>query len=190
MTSIFLLSCGKHVYNERWSINPLIGTWSFTAIDAKTQSSQEFKLAGFNQKNNAELDYITENNSGKVIFFDSTITAYNLSYTISSEIRTYNYKNGVLADSNVVPYELTFFEPESSCKYKMIGNDSVYFPKGGFTNIAASTLRTDPLKAKVTFEGSTVKLTEAIYKDTTIVKLGVAYHTIQTGTAIMTLSRD
>ena len=53
-----------------------------------------------------------------------------------------------------------------------------------------STLRTDPLAAHLTWDEYTLTLTEHIYKDTTIIKLGVAYHTIQTGTAIMTLQKN
>ena len=184
-----LCSCKKHVYNETRYYNRLIGSWNFISIDAQTQSSQDFKLGELNQRSEAQLNYITENNSGTIIFGDSVITALNLTYTISSEIKTYNYKNGILADSSTVPYDITFFEPQSYCKYKLISNDSISFPKGGFTNIAASTLRTDPLAAELIWDEYTLKLREHIYKDTTIIKLGTAYRTIQTGTAIMTLQR-
>lgn len=178
------------MYNETRTFNRLLGTWDFISIDAQTQSSQDYKLGEFNQRSEARLNYVTENNAGKITFGDSVITAQNLAYTISSEIKTYNYKNGALTDSNTVPYNITFFEPYSSCKYKVISSDSISFPKGGFTNIAASTLRTDPLAAQLIWDEYTVKLKEHIYKDTTIIKLGVAYRTIQTGTAIMTLQRN
>lgn len=188
--SLALVSCQKHVYNETRIFNRLIGSWDFISIDAQTQSSQEYQLGELKQRSKAQLNYITENNSGKITFSDSVITIQNLTYTISSEIKTYNYKNDVLTDSNTVPYNITFFEPYSACKYKRISSDSIYFPKGGFTNIAASTLRTDPLAAQLIWDEYTLKLKEYIYKDTTILKMGVAYHTIQTGTAIMTLQRN
>lgn len=188
--SLALFSCHKHVYNETRTFNRLLGTWDFISIDAQTQSMQDFQLGELNQRSQAQLNYITENNSGKITFGDSVITAVNLTYTITSEIKTYNYKNGILTDSNTVPYNVTFFEPYSSCKYKVISSDSISFPKGGFTNIAASTLRTDPLAAELIWDEYTLKLREYIYKDTTIIKLGVAYHTIQTGTAIMTLQKN
>ena len=141
--SLALFSCHKHVYNETRTFNRLLGTWDFTGMDAQTQSSQEYQAGEFTLRSEAQLNYITENNSGKITFGDSVITVQNLTYTISSEITTYNYKNGILTDSNTVPYNITFSEPFSTCKYKVISSDSIYFPKGGFTNIAASTLRTD-----------------------------------------------
>ena len=183
-----LFSCKKHYYNETRIIpagSPIAGAWDFKSMDVQTQGSNEIKIGTLNQKTEATLNYISENNDGRLMITDSVITAIGLTYTISSSIKTYNYKNGVLTDSSETPYNISFYEPQSVCTYKMIGDDSVSFPKGGFTNISASTLRTDPLAAKISFKGDTLIFKESIYKDTTVVKLGTVYHTIQTGTAVM-----
>ena len=183
-----LFSCKKHYYNETRIIrvgSPIAGVWDFKSMDAQTQSSDEIKMGRLNQKTDATLNYVTENNDGRLMITDSVITAIGLTYTISSNIKTYNYRNGVLADSSETPYNISFYESQSTCTYKMIGDDSVSFPKGAFTNISASTLRTDPLAAKIIFKGDTLTFKEYIYKDTTVVKLGTVYHTIQTGTAVM-----
>src|SRR4051794_2221210 len=97
--AVISYSCKKHYYNERRIIrepSPIAGTWDFLSMDAQTQSSKEFRLAGFNQKSDAVLNYVTENNAGELIITDSIITTIRLTYTISSNIKTYNYKNGLL----------------------------------------------------------------------------------------------
>jgi hypothetical protein len=95
----------------------------------------------------------------------------------------------MLIDSSEKPYNISFYEPQSSCTYKMIGNDSISFPKGGFTNIPASTFRTDLLAAKISVEGNTLTFKENIYKDSIEVRLDTVCHTIQRGTAMMTLQK-
>jgi|SRR4051812_16279331 len=190
-STLTLFSCTKEQHTSYIKINnPIMGTWDFVSIDAETQASTEFNFGGFAQKSIAQLNYVTENNGGKMIISDSVITSIGLTYSISSSIKTYNYRNGILTDSSEHPYNISFSEPQSFCTYKMIGSDSISFPKGGFTNISASTLHTDPLAAKIIFVGNTLKFKEYIYKDSTEVKMGITYHTIQTGTAIMTLYKD
>jgi hypothetical protein len=193
MSTITLIcfSCTKDQHTSYIKINnPIKGTWDFVSLNAETQASTEFNLGGFEQESTAQLNYVTENNGGKMIISDSVITTIGLTYTISSSIKTYSYRNGILIDSNEHPYSIAFSEPQSSCTYKMIGSDSISFPKGGFTNISASTLHTDPLAAKIILEGNTLKFKEYIYKDSTEVKLGITYRTIQTGTAVMTLYKN
>jgi hypothetical protein len=193
LATIILFSCHTETYypetRRDTPSNPIVGTWNFISMDAKTQSVENFNAAGFNQKSMAELNFVTENNGGKMIISDSVIASIGLTYTISSNITTYNYRNGILIDSSEKPYNTSFYEPQSSCTYKMIGSDSISFPKGGFTNISSSTLGTAPSAAKISFKDDTLTFKQYIYNDTTEIKLGTVYHTIQTGTATMTFQK-
>jgi hypothetical protein len=189
--AIISFSCKKEQETSYIKVNDtFLGTWDFVSIDAKTQSSKEFNSDGFEAKLMAHLNYVTENNEGKMTISDSVITTTGLTYNISSSIKKYVYKNGILTDSSEHPYSIVFSEPQSSCTYTRIGNDSISFPKGGFINISASTLHTEALAAKIIFEGNTLKFKEYIYTDSTRSIRGITYHTIQTGTAIISLHRN
>ena len=170
-------------------IDSMKGDWNFVNITAATQSSTEFNILGVNRKTVAVLNYNTQNNGGTVTITDSMIHAVGITYTVSSTIKTYTYISGVLNDSSVSNVNLVFPETESMTPYKVVGPDSVFFAKGGFTDIAASRIKTKPVAAKVIFEGNALLFQQNIFKDSTQNIDGTDYHIIQTGTAVIKLQK-
>lgn len=186
--TIFLFSCEKE-HHEVIKKDTIAGTWDFISIDAQTCSITKGGLNEVPQKGTS-LNYLTENNAGKLIINDSTITTIGLSYTISSDLTIYKYKDGVQGDTAETPYNLSFYQPQSVCAYKLIYTDSIYFPKGGFIHIPASALRTDQPGAWISFRGDALLFKEYICRDSAFNRPAgsgwqTPYHTIQTGTAII-----
>jgi hypothetical protein len=167
--------------------NSIIGNWNFVSITAETESTSEVNFPNIQQNTTAFLNYTTTNNAGIVVINDSEMNINGLAYTVSSTIKTYTYKNGVLSDSLETPFNITYPPTESSCIYKLIGTDSIFFPKNGFTNIAASKLKTTPPAAKINFRGDTLTFNQTIYKDTIQTASGIDYHIIQKGNAVITM---
>ncbi len=186
--TIVSVSCKKEGSKNDIVTNPILGTWDFVSIEAQTQSAKEAKVGPLKQRMEATLNYVTTNNIGGLIIADSIITKTGLAYVISSQIQTRNYINGKLADSSQKPYNASFNDPSSSCDYKITG-DSISFPKGGFIRFSVSTIKADPLTARVSFNGDTLTLKEYVYKDSTETRMGLNYHNIQTGTATITFLR-
>lgn len=205
--AIVFYSCQKELLEERTNppIDPPIdppvnvdssnlvdsmkGEWNFVQIDAVTESSSEFSVADSDKKTLAFMNYITKNNHGTVTIDDSVIHTIGITYTVSSTIKTYSYVDGVLNDSNENRVNMVFPETESIAPYKVVGPDSIYFTKGGFTDIAASRFRTKPSAAKVILEGNTLSFKQNLFKDTTQNIDGIPYHIIQTGTAVIKLQK-
>lgn len=188
--SILLFSCKKEsIKTPDGNDNTINGTWDVSSTDVLTKNSKEFKIRGLAQKTETVLNYTTENNTGKLVITDSTITTIELAYTISSKIKTYNYKNGVLSDSSEKPYNISFYEPQSFCSYKTTGNDSISFTSGGLVTFSDATLRASASGAEMKLNGDTLIIKQDIHIDSSEVRLGIVYHTIQTGTATMTLLR-
>ena len=109
-TAVISFSCKKHYYNETRIIHtgsPISGEWDFESIEVQSQSSKEYNLGSLNHKSETILNYTSENNSGKLVITDSVLTAIELTYTVSSNIKTYTYTNGVLKDSSEKPYEIS-----------------------------------------------------------------------------------
>ena len=85
---------------------------------------------------------------------------------------------------------ISFFpETESITPYKAVGPDSIFFPKGGFTDIAGSRVITKPSAAKIILEGNTLSFKQNIFADTIQNIDGTPYHIIQTGTAIIRMRK-
>ena len=171
ITAIVFYSCQKELHDGATTppveppvnvdssnlIDSIKGDWNFVDITAETQSSSEYVLPGSSRKTLAFMDYITTNNHGTVTIDDSMIHTMDITYTVSSTIKTYTYVDGVLIDSNETSINMAFPETESIAPYKVIGADSIFFPKGGFTDIAASRFKTRPSAAKkVVIEGNTL----------------------------------
>ena len=148
-------------------VDSMQGNWNFIEINAETESSSEFSLEGSTRKTLAFMDYNTQNNHGTISIDDSVIHAIGLTYSISSTIKTYTYIDGVLNDSNENRVNIVFPETESITPYKAVGPDSIFFPKGGFTDIAGSRVITKPSAAKIILEGNTLSFKQDIFADTT-----------------------
>ncbi len=70
-------------------IDSMKGNWNFVEIDAVTESTSEFSLAGSDKKTLAFMNYVTKNNHGTVTIDDSVIHTIGITYAVSSTIKTY-----------------------------------------------------------------------------------------------------
>ncbi|MFT4154386.1 hypothetical protein [Parafilimonas sp.] len=172
------------------SSNTITGTWKFVSIEAQTQSISEITVGNTTQKLAVFLNYTTTDNSGTIVINDSAMNCSAIAYKISSEIKTYRYKNDVVTDSLTLPYIVTFPATDSYTPYTLIGTDSIFFRKGGFTNISAARFKVNPSAAQIQLKDSVLSFIQPLTKDTTESIEGIDYHTIVTGTAILTLNRQ
>lgn len=170
-------------------LNALKGSWNFTSVSANTQNSVEFTIDGENDKSLSVTNYTSQNNSGTLVIDDSMFRLNNFTYVIDTSIKTYNYISDTLVDSVNVPF--TYYVPASnlSAKYQLIGSDSVYFPEGGFVLPGDDSTTSKPYGLKFIITGNTLKFTQNLGIDSTVVELGVTQHVTTTGTGTLSFQK-
>lgn len=156
--------------------NAIAGTWKFDSLSANTQSIMEYMQSDSDYKTITYSNYTTTKNSGVVTFNnDSTCTTTNINYHVSSTANGYNYVNGILVDSNAIPFSFFLDSSSTSGKYELIGNDSIYFPEG-FISTSASSSQGIPSGGKFSISGNMLTITQTGYTDTTEEIAGAPYH--------------
>lgn len=208
-TSICILSCQKELTKTTTTTPPpitdttgtnnggdttvensIIGTWQFVSMEAKTKSSSEVLTGSINQRVEAFLDYLSTDNGGTIVINDSSMSCTGLTYKISSTIKTYRYHNNVLLDSVFTPYATTFPATDSYTPYQLGTEDSIFFRKGGFSNVSGSKYRVKPSAAKMELKGDVLTFIQPIIKDTVENVSGIDQHVIISGVAVITLNRQ
>jgi len=155
----------------------IIGTWDFVGLNAQTHTTNEFDFMGFNSKAVAVFNYASTNNTGTVSFTDNTMSSNGMAYTVSGDITTYGYEDGVLTDSVTTPTDMDFSVTNSTVPYVRVNSDSLYFPEGGFSiETADGSSPSEPTGLQLHFNGDTLKLTQIIFKDSTSTENGINYH--------------
>jgi hypothetical protein len=155
----------------------IIGTWDFVGLNAQTRTTSEFDFMGFNSKALAVFNYASTNNTGTISFTDNTMSSNGMAYTVSGDIITYEYEDGVLTDSTTTPTDMDFSVTNSTVRYMRINSDSLYFPDGGLSiETAGGSSPSEPSGLKLHFNGDTLKLTQVIFKDSTSSDNGINYH--------------
>ena len=196
IAAVCLVSCQKEISDyinddnsnggnngeDSTAVNPLKGLWNFTSISANTQNSSELNYLGEDDKTISFTNYTSENNSGTLVVDDSIFSMNDHTYSISTTLKTYSYQNGVLLDSMDVPFNYYMPATNSTAKYKLIGNDSVYFPEGGFLSTASDSSAFKPYGLKFKIAGTVLTFTQNISLDTVVTASGVSQHETSTGT--------
>ncbi|SFQ00873.1 hypothetical protein [Parafilimonas terrae] len=170
--------------------NSIVGTWQFVSMEAKTKSSSETITGNINQRVETFLDYLSTDNAGSIVISDTSMNCTGLTYKVSSTIKTYRYHNNVLLDSLFTPYETTFPATDSYTPYWMTTEDSIFFRKGGFSNVSGSKYQVKSSAAKLDLKGDVLTFIQPIKKDTVENIAGIDQHTIISGIAIIKLSRQ
>ena len=170
--------------------NDIKGTWNFVSLTANTQFISEYTDSGIDYKTIANSNYVSTNNTGKIIFADSAFNSTDIGYYVSSNLAGYEYQNNVLVDSTQLPFSITVDSSNSSGTYKLIGSDSIYFPSGTFISVSDSTSQTQPSGGKISISGNRLTITQLLNKDTTQLITGIPYHTIETGTFNILLQKQ
>jgi len=158
------------------------GTWKFVSLTANTQATAEYTDSGIYYKTITNSNYVSTNNTGTITFGDSTFNSTGISYYVSSELAGYDYQNNILIDSTQMPFSITVDSSNSSGTYKLIGNDSIYFPTGSFISFSGSTTQSEPGGGKISINGNMLTITQLLNKDTTQQITGIPYHKKETGT--------
>ncbi|HYJ63648.1 MAG TPA: hypothetical protein VEV62_07885 [Parafilimonas sp.] len=170
--------------------NDIKGTWNFVSLTANTQFISEYTDSGIDYKTIANSNYVSTNNTGKIIFADSAFNSTDIGYYVSSNLAGYEYQNNVLVDSTQLPFSITVDSSNSSGTYKLIGSDSIYFPSGTFISVSDSTSQSQPSGGKISISGNRLTITQLLNKDTTQLITGIPYHTIETGTFNILLQKQ
>ena len=170
--------------------NDIKGTWNFISLTANTQFISEYTDSGIDYKTIANSNYVSTNNTGKIIFADSAFNSTDIGYYVSSNLAGYEYQNNVLVDSTQLPFSITVDSSNSSGTYKLIGSDSIYFPSGTFISVSDSTSQSQPSGGKISISGNRLTITQLLNKDTTQLITGIPYHTIETGTFNILLQKQ
>jgi hypothetical protein len=87
-----------------------------------------------------------------------------IAYSINTKVKAYNYADGVLLDSLESPFSFSVPSASLSATYKMIGNDSLYFPGQSLFAVPGATAAAG---AKYTISGNTFTMQTHIEKDST-----------------------
>lgn len=156
--------------------NAVSGTWNFVNMSAQTQVNAV--VSGDTTISHAS--YITQNNSGMILFTLDSMDVNALAYSVSSTATTYAYYKGLIYDTLTTPFSATLPATSMNVSYKLIGTDSLYFPNGGLlpTGITSSS---QGQGGRFVISGDTLRLTVS-GSDTTTGQ-------IQLGTGVITMVR-
>lgn len=167
-----IVSCKKSNSSPGGSGGSVQGNWTFLYLTAQTQATTSVSGVTYVTKSS----YTTTNNSGTIAFTADSAVITNLAYTANFTAVSYLYLGGALLDSASVPFSQALPATDESSAYKQIGNDSLYFPAGGFTSLSSGTtqatgarylINKDTLKLSVQVSGDTsgvvAKGTETVY---------------------------
>jgi hypothetical protein len=174
--SLFLvaISCKK---SSAPPSNAVSGNWNFVNMNSQTQV---FAVVG-GDTTITFSNYITQNNSGSISFTIDSMSVNGLAYSVSSTATTYAYYQGVAYDTLSTPFTSSLPATSVGAGYKLIGNDSLYFPNGGLLPTGISST-SQGQGARFVISGDTLRLTVQATDTTT--------GQIQTGTGIITLARQ
>jgi len=156
--------------------NAVSGNWNFVNLSAQTQINAV--MGGDTTITYA--NYVTENNSGTLVFTLDSMDVNSLAYSVNSTATTYAYYKGLVYDSLTTPFTASLPATSIDVSYKLIGTDSIYFPNGGIlTTGITSTSQGEG--AHFVINGDTLRMTVSGVDTTT--------GQIQTGNGVITLVR-
>ncbi len=167
----------------------IAGIWKFDSLIVNAQSTTEYTQDDSDFKAISYTNYNTTSNTGSFTYNnDSTFSASDISYDLSSTTISYIYKNGVLMDSTEQPFAFPLDSSSTTGKYEIIGNDSIYYSAGyvlGYDN-----LQIQPSGGKFTLSNNILKITQHFYSDTTEQIDDIPYHKTDLVTSVTTLHKQ
>ena len=124
--SLVIVSCHKS-NNGPGSSAQLVGTYKFLYLSAQTQSISQVSGGGQNEKTVTNTNYKTTQNTGTVTFTADSLASKGVGYSANTTSNSYIYDNGVLTDSISLPFSFSYPASNSTTKYDVIGQDSLFF---------------------------------------------------------------
>ena len=166
----------------------IVGTWKFDSFSVNDQNTLTTVQSDTIYKTITNVNFATTNNSGTFTFKnDSTFSANNIAYDLSYITNSYNYANDVLIDSNKIPASYPLDSLNTTNKYELIGNDSIYFPQGYV--ISFGTTLATAIGGKFKINGNILSIMLTVNKDTSN-NSGIPYNLIDEGTFTTILKKQ
>ncbi len=142
--------------------NPLTGNWNFVSITSNAQVSGSETIGPFTTQIVEITDFTTKNNVGALDFTADSVATVGLGYTIDTTYTTYTYVGGA-GDTVVTPFTTTVAPASSTAAYRLVGQDSIYFPGATPFSVGVSNGPTVEINgAHFTVSGNTLTLTSTI----------------------------
>ena len=184
----YLVSCKKDSDNTPAGGN-LIGNYKFISLTAATTSTQIVDDGSTVDKTVTRSNYTTTNNTGTLVVDATKMISADLSYSVSTTATADFYEDGVLIDTQDVPFQADIPSSGATSEYKVISSDSLYFPSGSAISggVVASS---DPGGCKYRFEADKLILTVNGEKTTQQSQAGVSITSINKANVIATYQKQ
>jgi hypothetical protein len=199
LTPLFLIAsllviASCHKSNSAAPGNPaqLVGNYQFLYVSVSVQAITQASGAGQTEKTISNSNYKTIDNSGTVTFTKDSIAWKGIGYTADYNAFVSEYLNGVLSDTLSYPITLTLDPVNSTTKYDVIGQDSLYV-HGGYptAGIGGGTTIAPPSGGIFSFKGDTLFLTSKVNQTNPPQTMsGVTITTSANGVAVMALLKQ
>ena len=170
-----IASCKKDDTNKNNS-NGINGTYTFNGMHSTTSSTL---TSDDGEKVVSVADWTSANNQGTIVFNSGNATNTNFSYSVNSVSKAYYYEDNILVDSMSSPFVVAIPTSNSVSTYKLIGADSIYFPKGGLVAIGTTTSSSNAGGGHYKMSGNQLTLTLNGIIDSTFSDTGVKYNVQQ-----------
>jgi len=164
-------SCKKDGTNNN-NASGINGTYTFNGMHSTTSSTL---TSDDGEKVVTLADWLSANNQGTIVFNNGNATNTNFSYSVNSVSKAYYYEDNILVDSMSSPFVVAIPTSNSVSTYKLIGADSIYFPKGGLVAIGTTTSSSNAGGGHYKMSGNQLTLTINATKDSTFSDTGVKY---------------
>ena len=159
----FLSSCSKEESIDSGSGNGnpssgsgIQGTWKLVSSSGTTGFSSTQDDAGNEIKMEAILKYTSQNPVGVYNITAASFKSVGIGYDYIGKLTMLSYENNVLQLEDSIDLNTTIPPTSAETKYKLIGNDSIYFEAGTLTSPSApgSPTTTIPAGCKYKLEGN------------------------------------
>lgn len=158
LAGLFLISCVASCKKNNASPGgggPVQGKWQFLFLTAQSQSTI---ATGTGETDVTKSSFTTTGNSGTITFTADSMVSNKLAYSANFVATDYLYFGGSVYDSISMPFTESIPPTSESVAYKQVGNDSLYFPGGGFTSPASGTAGSQASGARYVINKDTLKI--------------------------------
>lgn len=169
------ISCKK----DKTASSAIDGTYTFKGLYALTIS--DISVPSTHERAVTTTEYTTTDNGGTVVFNKGKMTSKDLTYSIDTEANYDYYLDGALEDQFTVPFEFTLPPTSSAGSYKIIGQDSIYFPSSTiFAGADPSGMQGGASGGRFSFDGNLLTIMANIKIDKVVTQSGVTGYQTQT----------
>jgi hypothetical protein len=170
--------------------DPLTGNWNFTSMTSNATVTATETVGPFTTTIIDIIDFTTKNNAGAFTFSADSLAVNGLGYTIDTTYTTYTYV-ATVGDTVVSPIMTTIAPASSTVAYKLIGQDSIYFPGGTPFSVGLSTGQSLQINgAHFAISGTTLTLTSTINQTANETFNGITAPTNTQAKTIIKLSKQ